>query len=74
MISVSGLLAGCSLDANIENLAGSKIRPPMIRHNKDFQQAEVAKSGNYEVHGQVGELAEQKTDGQYVIEGVIAYE
>ncbi|WP_347356893.1 hypothetical protein [Bdellovibrio sp.] len=71
---VGGLLAGCSLDANIENLAGSKILLPKIRHEKDFQQAEVYKSGHYEVHGQIGELAEKKTAGQYVIEGMIAYE
>lgn len=75
MVISCGLLTGCSLEANIQELTESKVLPtPMIRHDKDFQQAEVAKSGHYEVHGQVGEIAEKKSSGQYVIEGVIAYE
>lgn len=76
LLPVTGMMLACSLEANIQELAEeAKVLPtPMIRHDKDFQQAEVAKSGHYEVHGQVGEIAEKKSSGQYVIEGVIAYE
>lgn len=74
LAAASGLLMACSLDANIQDLAANKTLPAEIRLNKDFQQSEVSRSGHYEVHGQVGEVAEKKVSGQYVIEGVIVYE
>ncbi len=71
MVSTSG----CSLEANISDLNQQALpTPAAIRHDKDYQNTEVAVSGQYQVQGQIAETTEKRISGNYVVEGVIAYE
>lgn len=67
--------SGCSLEANITDMNQQVLpAPAAIRHDKDYQNTEVAVSGAYQVQGQIAETTEKRISGNYVVEGVIAYE
>lgn len=66
-------LSACSLEASLENLSPSTV-VEAIRHDKDFSGTEVTVSGQYQIHGQIAETAERNISGNYIVEGVIAYE
>lgn len=72
-IVLVGVLAGCSLQASLEDLNPSVQAPP-IKHDKDFSGTEVVRSGVYSVSGQIADISEKKVSGSYTFEGVIAYE
>ncbi|AHZ86792.1 hypothetical protein AB1A79_03330 [Bdellovibrio bacteriovorus] len=67
--------SGCSLEANISDLNQQVLpAPAAVRHDKDYQNTELAVSGHYQVQGQIAETTERRNSGNYVVEGVIAYE
>lgn len=75
MSVLMAVTSGCSLEANVWDLNKYEApAPAAVRHDKDYQNTEVAVSGHYQVQGQIAETTEKRISGNYVVEGVIAYE
>lgn len=68
--------SGCSLEASVWDLKQQAVAPvpAAVRHDKDFLNTEVAVSGSYQIQGQIAETTERRNSGNFVVEGVIAYE
>ncbi|WP_374001320.1 hypothetical protein [Bdellovibrio bacteriovorus] len=64
---------GCTIEARLIDMHKS-LAVPEVRHDRDYQNTEVAVSGSYQVQGQIAETAEKRSSGQYTMEGVISYE
>jgi hypothetical protein len=73
LILLTSTVVGCSIEATIEPVIDI-VTHETHRLTPDIQYGEVAKSGHYSIEAQIGEIAEKKVSGSYVIEGVIAYE